>query len=339
VIDKIEATKREAFASLLSAVDYDGLEETRIRFLGKKGQLTSLLRQVGQLPEQERASIGQAANETRRAIEALLAQRREELSQAGVRKEPPLDITLPGTGFPTGSLHPLTQTINQVCDIFIRMGYNVVSGPEIESEYYNFIALNIPPDHPARDDHASFYIRNGLLLRTETSAVQIRVMEKQKTPVRIISPGRCYRRDAVDATHCHTFHQVEGLYVDKGVNFSHLKGTLQLFARELFGPDVKIRFRPDFFPFTEPSAEVSVGCVHCRQRGCRVCHNSGWLELAGCGMVHPRVLENVGYNPEKVTGFAFGMGAERLAMQKFGIPDIRLFYENDLRFLRQFAHI
>ena len=214
-----------------------------------------------------------------------------------------------------------------------------MAGPEIETEYYNFTALNFPPDHPARDDHDSFYIREGLLLRTETSAVQIRVMEKQRPPVRIICPGRCYRRDAVDATHSHTFHQIEGLCVDEEVTFAHLKGTLEVFAREMFGPDVNIRLRPDYFPFTEPSAELSVSCFSCNQEGCRLCSHSGWLELGGCGMVHPNVLENVGYDPEEVSGFAFGMGAERLAMQKFGIPDIRLFYENDLRFLRQFAHV
>lgn len=337
--EKIEEIKQQALASIRSAATDASLEEARVRFLGKRGQLTLLLREVGQLPEQERPSVGRAANAARREVETVLSRKREELSHSGAAKEPPLDITLPGTCFPLGSLHPLTQVINQVCDIFLRMGYEVVAGPEIETEYYNFIALNIPPDHPARDDHASFYIRNGLLLRTETSAVQIRVMEKRKPPVRIISPGRVYRRDAVDATHSHTFHQIEGLYVDKGVTFAHLKGTMQLFAKEMFGPRVKTRFRPDYFPFTEPSAEVSVGCFYCTQAGCRICHNSGWLELAGCGMVHPKVLENVGYDPEKVSGLAFGMGAERIAMQKFGIPDIRLFYENDLRFLRQFTSI
>lgn len=337
MIDEIENIKCDALARIASAASTAALEDTRIQFLGKSGRLTLILRRIGQVPEQERPLLGQAANAARREVEAALALRKEALSKSAAAKEPPLDITLPGTPLPLGSVHPLTKVITEVCDIFLRLGYEVVTGPEIETEYHNFIALNIPPDHPARDDHASFYIRNGLLLRTETSAVQIRVMEQRKPPLRVISPGRVYRRDAVDATHCHTFHQIEGLCVDKGVRFSHLKGTLQLFAQEMFGPKVKLRLRPDYFPFTEPSAEVSVTCFACNQKGCRICRQSGWLELAGCGMVHPKVLENVGYDPQKVSGFAFGFGAERLAMNKFGIPDIRLFYENDLRFLQQFA--
>lgn len=338
MIEEIERARQEGLACIKSADTIAALEEARLEFLGRKGALTLLLRQLGRLSPEERPAAGQAANAARDEIEAAIVRRKEELAKAGTQG-PPLDITLPGTRLPLGSLHPLTKIIAQVCDIFLRMGYQVVTGPEIETEYYNFIALNIPPDHPARDDHASFYIHEGLLLRTETSAVQVRVMEKQPPPVRMVSPGRVYRRDAVDATHCHTFHQIEGLYVDRGVTFAHLKGTLELFAREMFGANVNIRLRPDYFPFTEPSAEVAVSCFGCEQKGCRICRHTGWLELAGCGMVHPKVLENVGYDPEEFTGFAFGMGAERIAMHKFGIPDIRLFYENDLRFLRQFAHV
>ncbi len=284
--------------------------------------------------------VGAAANEAKRQLEVLLETRVDEARRAervSERRRQRLDLTLPGRRPPLGTVHPLTRVHDEIVTIFAGLGFSVAEGPDIETDYYNFEALNIPADHPARDMQDTFYLPGGLLLRTHTSPVQIRTMLAQKPPVRIVVPGRVHRRDVPDASHSPVFHQVEGLAVDRHVTMADLKGTLELFAREMYGPKSRIRFRPSFFPFTEPSAEVDVVCFLCGGDGCRVCKQSGWLEILGSGMVHPQVLRNVGYDPEEVTGWAFGMGIERIAMLKYGIDDIRLFFENDLRFLRQFA--
>ena len=314
------------------------LDEVRVKYLGKRGVLTQLLRALPGLPPAERPLVGREANEAKAGIESELEARQTVL--AGVERRARLaadrpDLTLPGRRVIPGGLHPLTQVHDEIVDVFTGMGFAVAEGPEVELDYYNFEALNIPKDHPARDMQDTFYVGGEVLLRTHTSPVQIRTMERQKPPVRIICPGRVYRRDA-DITHSPVFHQVEGLAVDRGISMGDLKGTLELFARELFGPDSRIRFRPSFFPFTEPSAEVDVLCFLCKGGGCRVCKASGWLEILGSGMVHPRILQTMGYDTEEVTGWAFGMGVERVAMLRYGIDDIRLFYENDLRFLSQF---
>jgi phenylalanyl-tRNA synthetase alpha chain len=314
------------------------LDEVRVKYLGKRGVLTQLLRALPGLPPAERPLVGREANEAKAGIESELEARQTVL--AGVERRARLaadrpDLTLPGRRVVSGGLHPLTQVHDGIVDVFTGMGFAVAEGPEVELDYYNFEALNIPKDHPARDMQDTFYVGGEVLLRTHTSPVQIRTMERQKPPVRIICPGRVYRRDA-DITHSPVFHQVEGLAVDRGISMGDLKGTLELFARELFGPDSRIRFRPSFFPFTEPSAEVDVLCFLCKGGGCRVCKASGWLEILGSGMVHPRILQTMGYDTEEVTGWAFGMGVERVAMLRYGIDDIRLFYENDLRFLSQF---
>ncbi len=314
------------------------LEEARIRYLGKKGALTLLLRALPDLPSAERPVVGREANLAKAEIESVLEARLAALEslerRARLSGDRP-DLTLPGRRVAPGRLHPLTQVHDEIVDVFTGMGFAVAEGPEVELDYYNFEALNIPKDHPARDMQDTFYVGGEILLRTHTSPVQIRTMERQKPPVRIIVPGRVYRRDA-DITHSPVFHQVEGLAVDRGISMSDLKGTLELFARELFGADSRIRFRPSFFPFTEPSAEVDVLCFLCKGGGCRVCKASGWLEILGSGMVHPRILQAMGYDPEEVTGWAFGMGIERVAMLRYGIDDIRLLFENDLRFLSQF---
>ncbi|MGH7340919.1 MAG: phenylalanine--tRNA ligase subunit alpha, partial [Candidatus Rokuibacteriota bacterium] len=316
------------------------LEDIRVRFLGRQGALTQLLRSLGTLPAAERPLVGAAANEAKRELEALLEGRLGDARQAeraSARRQQRLDLTLPGRRPPLGAVHPLSRVHDEIIDVFAGLGFSVVEGPEIETDYYNFEALNIPSDHPARDMQDTFYLPGGLLLRTHTSPVQVRTMLGKAPPVRIIVPGRVHRRDIPDASHSPVFHQVEGLAVDRNVTMADLKGTLELFARELFGPRSRIRFRPSFFPFTEPSAEVDVLCFLCGGDGCRVCKQSGWLEILGSGMVHPQVLKNVGYDTEEVTGWAFGMGIERIAMLKYGVDDIRLFYENDLRFLQQFT--
>ncbi|NLJ73903.1 MAG: phenylalanine--tRNA ligase subunit alpha, partial [Firmicutes bacterium] len=285
--------------------------------------------------------FGRLVNEVRDRLEERWQQKETELFEAEEQRrllEERIDITLPGRQVARGSFHPLTQVINQAKEIFMGMGYQVVEGPEIEKDYYNFEALNIPPDHPARDMQDTFFITEELLLRSQTSPVQIHVMEKQQPPIRIIAPGKVYRADSADVTHSPMFHQIEGLVVDEGITFADLKGTLQLFAERMFGPETKTRFRPSYFPFTEPSAEVDVSCIMCRGKGCRVCQDTGWLEVLGSGLVDPRVLKKVGYDPEKVSGFAFGMGVERIAMLKYGIHDIRLLFENDIRFLSQFSN-
>ncbi len=327
-----------ALQDLGEAQSSQALEEVRIRYLGKKGLLTQFLRTLSTLPAGERREVGQEANDAKTRIEVTLQERLAAL-QAEERKKALLsdrpDLTLPGRRPPGGRLHPLSQVLDEIIEIFIGLGFAVAEGPEVESDFYNFEALNLPKEHPAREMQDTFYLSDEVLLRTHTSPVQIRTMQAQRPPVRIIAPGRVYRRDA-DITHSPVFHQVEGLAVDSEISMGDLKGTLELFAREMFGSDSRIRFRPSFFPFTEPSAEVDVLCFLCQGTGCRVCKLSGWLEILGSGMVHPDVLRGVGYDPEEVTGFAFGMGVERIAMLKYGIDDIRLFFENDLRFLTQF---
>ena len=336
-VDAILSRARGAAAAAGSAAE---LEEVRIRFLGRQGELTQLLRSLGSLPSSERPLVGAAANEAKRELEALLDSRlaeARETERARTRRQQQLDLTLPGRRPALGSIHPLTRVHDEIVTVFAGLGFSVAEGPEIETDYYNFEALNIPADHPARDMQDTFYLPGGLLLRTHTSPVQVRTMLGQQPPVRIVVPGRVHRRDIPDATHSPVFHQVEGLAVDRHVTMADLKGTLELFARELFGERSRIRFRPSFFPFTEPSAEVDVLCFLCGGDGCRVCKQSGWLEILGSGMVLPRVLANVGYDTEAFTGWAFGMRIERIAMLKYGVDDIRLFYENDLRFLVQFA--
>jgi phenylalanyl-tRNA synthetase alpha chain len=335
---RVRAILKGALEELDRAASGPELEQIRIRYLGKKGLLTQLLRSMPALPPGERPVVGREANEAKTRIEgeierrlgaALGAARQARLAADRV------DLTLPGRRVEPGRLHPLSRVLNEIVNVFVGLGFAVAEGPEVELDQYNFEALNIPRDHPARDMQDTFYISEDVLLRTHTSPVQIRTMLAQKPPVRIICPGRVYRRDA-DITHSPMFHQVEGLAVDRESSMGDLRGTLELFARELFGPDSRIRFRPSFFPFTEPSAEVDVLCFFCKGSGCRVCKASGWLEILGCGMVHPQVFRNVGYDPEEFTGWAFGMGVERVAMLKYGIDDIRLFFDNDLRFLAQF---
>jgi len=336
-VDAIAQEAREAVAAARSSAD---LEQARVRFLGRQGVLTQLLRSLGTLAPEERPLVGAAANEAKRILEALLEERLAEALESerrAQRTRARLDLTLPGRRPARGVLHPLTRAHDAIVAIFAGLGFSVVDGPEVETDYYNFEALNIPRDHPARDMQDTLYLTESTLLRTHTSPVQIRTMLAQKPPVRIIVPGRVFRRDVADASHSPMFHQVEGLAVDRNVTMADLKGTLGLFAREMFGPESRIRFRPSFFPFTEPSAEVDVLCFVCHGQGCRLCKQGGWLEILGSGMVHPQVLKNVGYDPEEVTGWAFGMGIERIAMLKYGIDDLRLFFDNDLRFLRQFA--
>jgi phenylalanyl-tRNA synthetase alpha chain len=329
----------EARAAIGGAASSSELEAVRVKYLGRSGELTQILKSLGTLPAEERPLVGAAANEAKRALEALLDVRLGEMLESERRRQRERarpDLTLPGRRPPRGALHPLTRVRDEIVAVFMGLGFSVAEGPQIETDFYNFEALNIPRDHPARDMQDTFYLSPETLLRTHTSPVQIRTMRAQKPPVRIVVPGVVYRRDA-DITHSPMFHQVEGLAVDTRVTMADLKGTLDLFARELFGARSKIRFRPSFFPFTEPSAEVDVLCFLCGGDGCRVCKQSGWLEILGSGMVHPQVLRNVGYDPEAVTGWAFGMGIERIAMLKYGVDDIRLFFENDLRFLKQFA--
>lgn len=314
------------------------LDEVRVRYLGKKGEVTSLLKGLGALPPEERPAAGQAVNRARKDIEDLLAERKvviqgEETERA--LKSQVVDISLPGVDQERGTRHPVIRVMDEMLDIFKGMGFSVRRGPEVENDYYNFEALNIPKDHPARDMQDTFYIEEEIVLRTHTSPVQVRAMEKQDPPLRIVSPGRVYRHD-YDVTHSPMFHQVEGFMVDEGVAFSDLKGVLAEFIHQFFGSEVSVRFRPSFFPFTEPSAEVDMGCMMCRGTGCRVCSNSGWIEILGSGMIHPEVFRYVGYDPEKYSGFAFGIGVERIAMIHYGIDDIRLLFENDIRFLRQF---
>jgi phenylalanyl-tRNA synthetase alpha chain len=340
VADKrVSEILKEARGEAARAKSSADLEQVRVKYLGRQGILTQFLRSLASIPVAERPEEGRQANQAKAEIETLLGRRLTELKAAERRHElesERVDLTLPGRRPPMGTLHPLTLVQDEIIEIFLGLGFAVAEGSEVESDFYNFEALNIPRDHPARDMQDTFYLSEDVLLRTHTSPVQIRTMKAQAPPVRIICPGKVYRRDA-DITHSPMFHQVEGLAVDRNISMGDLKGTLELFAREMFGSRTTIRFRPSFFPFTEPSAEVDVRCFLCGGAGCRVCTQSGWLEILGSGMVHPQVLRNVGYDPEEVTGWAFGMGVERIAMLKYGIDDIRLFFENDLRFLSQFS--
>jgi len=338
---RVDALAGEARGAVEAAGSAADLEAVRVRYLGRQGALTQLLRSLGSLPPEERPLVGAAANEAKRELEALLDTRLAEALERETRAQRArdrLDLTLPGRRPPLGAVHPLTRVHDEIVSIFGGLGFSVAEGPEIESDFYNFEALNIPKDHPARDMQDTFYLSEEPLLRTHTSPVQIRTMRGAggRVPLKIIVPGRVFRRDVPDASHSPVFHQVEGLAVDRHITMGDLKGTLELFAREMFGPKSRIRFRPSFFPFTEPSAEVDVLCFMCGGAGCRACKD-GWLEILGSGMVHPRVLRNGGYDPEEVTGWAFGMGIERIAMLKYGVDDLRLFFENDLRFLRQFG--
>jgi phenylalanyl-tRNA synthetase alpha chain len=338
--EKLQAIREEARREIAGAQTEEQVKQIQVRFLGKKGEMTAVLRGMGQLPPEERPIIGGLANEIRDELTELFAAREDELRQVARKKAmatEKLDVTLPGKPQALGQLHPLTLIMNEIADIFLGMGFTIAEGPEIETDYYNFEALNLPKEHPARDMQDSFYIRPEILLRTHTSPVQVRTMEKvaPAVPVRIIAPGKVYRRDD-DATHSPMFHQVEGLVIDREISLADLKGTLLLFARQMFGPHQQVRLRPSFFPFTEPSAEVDISCVMCAGQGCRVCKDTGWIEILGSGMVHPRVLEMSGYDPEEYTGYAFGMGVERIAMLKYGIDDLRLFFSNDIRMLRQF---
>ncbi len=337
--EALERIEAQAKTLLEQAQDTKALEELRLRFLGKKGELTAILKQMGKLSAEERPVIGQLANKVRADIEEAIASRAQNLKTELAQKrlaEEKLDVTLPGTHKKLGHAHPLSIVMREVEEIFLGMGFDIASGPEVEYDYYNFEALNLPKNHPARDTQDTFYITENILLRTQTSSVQVHVMENQKPPIRIISPGRVYRSDAVDATHSPLFHQIEGLVVDKGITMSDLVGTLDLLMKRLYGDDCKIRLRPHHFPFTEPSAEVDVMCFNCGGAGCRMCKGEGYIELLGAGMVHPKVLAGCGIDPEVYSGFAFGLGLERIAMRRFDIHDMRLLYENDLRFLEQF---
>ena len=335
--EKLSKIQVEALEQINSADA--NLDEIRIKYLGKKGELTAVLRGMGTLTPEERPIVGQLANEVREAIEAALNAKKTEQQAKALEtqlKAEKLDVTMPGVAAPVGHIHPLTRAQRELEDIFIGMGFSIAEGPEVELDYYNFQALNIPENHPARDTQDTFYITDNILLRSQTSPVQVRVMEHQKPPIRIISPGRVYRSDALDATHSPLFHQLEGLVIDKGITMGDLKGTLEVFAKKMFGDSTQIRFRPHHFPFTEPSAEVDVSCFVCGGKGCRLCKGEGWIEILGAGMVHPFVLSNCGIDPEEYSGFAFGLGIERITMARYGIDDIRLFYENDERFLEQF---
>ena len=332
----IEAKAQEAISNV---ADLKALDDLRVRFLGKKGELTAILKQMGKLSAEERPAMGQLANQVRSTLEGLIADKTAALQAAAQNARlaaETLDITMPGTKPPVGRLHPLQVVENEVREIFLGMGFSVADGPEVEYDYYNFEALNLPPDHPARDTQDTFYITDNILLRTQTSSVQVHVMETQKPPIRVISPGRVYRSDAVDATHSPLFHQIEGLVIDKGITMADLKGTLELLMQRLYGDDCKIRLRPHHFPFTEPSAEVDVMCFQCMGKGCRMCKNEGYIELLGAGMVHPWVLENSGIDSSAYSGFAFGLGLERIVMRRYNISDMRLLFENDMRFLEQF---
>jgi len=340
--EKIRDLKERACAAIAdTANSLSELNDIRVKFLGKKGEITALLRSMSALAQEERPRIGKIVNEARAELEQLLAEKTEELSSRALTAKiaaEQIDVTLPGRMAQVGHLHPLTITLNRIKKIFLQMGFTIEEGPEIESDYYNFEALNLPKDHPARDMQDSFYITDDILLRSQTSPVQARTMQKSEpnAPIRMIAPGRVYRRDSYDATHSPMFTQVEGLVIDKGISFADLKGTLELCLHQLFDKDAKVRFRPSFFPFTEPSTEVDISCAACHGAGCRVCKGTGWLEILGAGMVHPNVLRMSGYDPEQVSGFAFGMGVERIAMIAYGVDDLRLFYDNDVRFLHQF---
>ena len=337
--EEILKIKEQSIKSIKEAKSLKELGDLKVKYLGKKGELTTLLRGMGKLAPEERPIIGGLVNEVRDELNEKFEQKEKELKHEELQKRletENIDVTEPSKKINLGSLHPITQIIEEIEEIFLGMGYEIADGPEVEKATYNFDKLNTPPDHPARDIQDTFYITDDIVLRSQTSPVQARVMENQKPPIKIICPGAVYRSDSVDATHSPVFHQVEGLVIDKKISMTDLKGTLETFAKKCLGENTKIRFRPHHFPFTEPSAEADVSCFVCGGKGCKVCKGEGWIELVGCGMVHPNVLENCGIDPEKYTGFAFGFGVERIAMAKFGIDDMRLLFENDVRFLKQF---
>lgn len=336
---KLETIKSEAFAAISSAQNIQDIENVRVKYLGKKGELTAILKMMGGLSPEERPIMGQLVNSAKAEVEAVLGEKAEEMKSAAAKqklKDETIDITMPPKVSKTGKLHPLNTVLNDMIDIFQSMGFDVVDGPEVETDHYNFECLNVPADHPARDMQDTFYLADNILLRTQTSAAQIRTMENRKPPIRVICPGRVFRADEVDATHSPVFHQIEGLVVDKGITMCDLKGVLEQFAHEIYGKDTKVKFRPSFFPFTEPSVEVDVSCSECGGKGCRVCKGAGWIEILGAGMVHPNVLRSCGIDPEEYSGFAFGIGLDRLTTTRYKISDIRLLFENDKRFLDQF---
>ena len=337
--EKIEEIKKQAKESIEKVTDLKTLDEIRVKYLGKKGELTAILREMGKVPPEERPIIGSLVNTVRDNIEDFISNTEKKLKQKELEerlKHEKIDVTEPSKKQEIGSVHPITRVIDDVKEIFIGLGYKIEDGPEIETAHYNFDQLNAPIDHPSRDIQDTIYITDSILLRSQTSPVQARVMEKQKPPIKIICPGAVYRSDSVDATHSPVFHQIEGLVIDENITMADLKGTLEAFAKTYLGENTKVRFRPHHFPFTEPSAEADVSCFVCGGKGCRVCKQEGWIEILGCGMVHPNVLTNCGIDPKKYSGFAFGFGVERIAMAKYGIDDLRLLYENDLRFLKQF---
>lgn len=337
--EKIKKIQESANELIKKAQDKQALNDIKVKMLGKKGELTSVLRAMGQLSAEQRPVIGNLVNDSKKRLEELIEEKEKELKAQELQRRletENIDVTEPSKKIELGSVHPITQIIDEVKEVFLGMGYQVADGPEVETSHYNFDQLNTPTDHPARDLQDTFYITEDVILRTQTSPVQARVMENQKPPIKIICPGAVYRSDTLDATHSPVFHQIEGLVVDKNISMADLKGTLEMFAKKCLGEQTKIRFRPHHFPFTEPSAEADVSCFVCGGKGCRVCKNEGWIELLGCGMVHPNVLRNCNIDPEEYSGFAFGFGVERIAMAKFGIEDLRLLYENDARFLKQF---
>jgi len=338
VKEELERLQKEVVISISQASTEKEISEIRVKYLGKKGSITQILKALGTLPDSERREVGQGANQLKKSTEARIEEALSVIQERGRREalwKEKIDVTLPGRRIPIGKKHPLTQALDEITEIFSRLGFEVVEGPEVELDYYNFEALNIPKGHPAREMQATFFISEDVVLRTHTSPVQVRTMERKRPPVRVICPGAAYRCDS-DPTHSPMFHQVEGLLVDKGITFADLKGVLTVFVHQMFGKETRLRFRPSFFPFTEPSAEIDIECFICGGKGCGICSNTGWLEILGSGMVDPAVYQFVDYDPEEVTGFAFGMGIERIAMLKFGINDIRLFFTNDLRFLKQF---
>lgn len=339
--EQLNEIRQKAISRLENSDTLAALEELRLQFLGKKGEVTALLKQMGKLSPEERPVMGQLANQVRSDIEEMLAERKQELEAHALDaklKAEAVDVTIPGDEMTFGHQHPMNQVLQEIKDIFTGMGYQIVDGPEVELAEYNFTRLNIEEGHPSRDRSDTFYFTDddSLLLRTQTSPMQVRVMENTKPPICILAPGRVYRKDEADATHSPMFHQIEGLVVDKGVTMADLKGTLEVFVKRLYGEDTKVRFRPHHFPFTEPSAEMDIMCFHCHGEGCRLCKGEGWIEILGCGMVHPRVLERCGIDPEVYSGFAFGIGLERIVMRRYNIDDLRLLYENDVRFLKQF---
>ncbi|MEE8561583.1 MAG: phenylalanine--tRNA ligase subunit alpha [Gemmatimonadota bacterium] len=336
LLDTLTRIEEEGLAAIESSGSLDELEAARIRYLGRSGGLTDVLRRLGQAPAAQRPALGAAANQAKRRLKAALEEREAALKRAAATTRPQADLTMPGRRAWRGGVHPVTQVIDEICEIFRELGFSRVRGPEAETEWYNFQALNIPLEHPAADMWDTFYLADGVLLRSHTSPVQARIMETHDPPLRVVVPGMCYRRDPFDATHAPAFEQIEGLAVDEGIDFVEFRSTIEHFVRRFFGEDTRTRFRPAYFPFTEPSAEVDATCGSCGGDGCSTCKGTGWIEIMGSGMVHPAVFEAVGYDPERYTGYAFGMGPARIAMARYGIPDIRLFYEGDLRFLEQF---